>query len=52
MRVFAKTDIGKTRNMNQDCIYVSPEGENIKLYILADGMGGYNRRRNSQQFGC
>ncbi len=42
MRVFAKTDVGRMRNMNQDCIYVSPEEESIKLYILADGMGGYN----------
>lgn len=42
MRAFAKTDIGKMRNMNQDYIYVSPDDESIKLYILADGMGGYN----------
>jgi len=42
MRAFAKTDIGKMRNMNQDCIYVSPEDDSLKLYILADGMGGYN----------
>lgn len=42
MRAFSKTDIGKMRNMNQDCIYVSPEDESPKLYILADGMGGYN----------
>ncbi len=42
MRAFAKTDIGKLRNMNQDCIYVSPDNSNLKLYILADGMGGYN----------
>lgn len=42
MRAFAKTDVGKMRNMNQDCIYVSPDEESIKLYILADGMGGYN----------
>lgn len=42
MRAFAKTDIGKMRSMNQDCIYASPDEERIKLYILADGMGGYN----------
>ena len=42
MRAFAKTDIGKMRNMNQDCIYVSPEDQSLKLFILADGMGGYN----------
>lgn len=42
MKAFAKTDIGKMRNMNQDCIYVSTDEDNLKLYILADGMGGYN----------
>ena len=40
MKVFTKTDIGMTRSMNQDCYSVSNE-ENYKLYILADGMGGY-----------
>ena len=38
---FAKTDIGKARELNQDYYYVSSPEENIKLYILADGMGGY-----------
>ncbi len=40
MKVFTRTDIGMTRSMNQDCYSVSNE-ENYKLYILADGMGGY-----------
>ncbi len=42
MRGFAKTDIGKAREMNQDYYYVSEPESNIQLYILADGMGGYN----------
>ncbi len=42
MKVFAKTDIGKVRTMNQDYIYVPENEEDISLYILADGMGGYN----------
>lgn len=41
MRVLAKSDIGKARDMNQDYYYVSSLDDNIKLYILADGMGGY-----------
>ena len=41
MRVLAKSDIGKARDMNQDYYYVSSLEDNIKLYILADGMGGY-----------
>lgn len=42
MRAFAKTDIGKAREMNQDFIYVSEEINGMRLCILADGMGGYN----------
>ena len=42
LRVFANTDIGKARNMNQDYYYVSDYADELKIYILADGMGGYN----------
>ena len=42
MRILAKTDVGKARDMNQDFFYVSNlEEDEVKLYILADGMGGY-----------
>lgn len=41
MQVFAKTDIGKARDMNQDYYYISEKNSELKLYILADGMGGY-----------
>lgn len=41
MRVLAKSDIGKARDMNQDYFYVNPIEDELKLYILADGMGGY-----------
>ncbi len=42
MRVFAKSDIGKARNMNQDNYYIPQEDDKIQLFVLADGMGGYN----------
>ena len=42
MRAYARTDIGKAREMNQDCYYVSNEIDGMRLCILADGMGGYN----------
>ncbi|MCI8486298.1 MAG: Stp1/IreP family PP2C-type Ser/Thr phosphatase [Clostridia bacterium] len=42
MKVFAKSDVGKAREMNQDYYYISGPEEQIKLFILADGMGGYN----------
>lgn len=41
MEAFAKSDVGKAREMNQDYYYISPSENNINLYILADGMGGY-----------
>ena len=41
MRVLAKSDIGRVREMNQDSFYISDANNQIKLYILADGMGGY-----------
>lgn len=41
MRILAKSDIGKTREMNQDSFFVSEETDEIKIFILADGMGGY-----------
>ena len=39
--VFAKTDIGKARELNQDYYFISSPEDSLKLYILADGMGGY-----------
>lgn len=41
MLVFANTDIGMSRNMNQDYYYISDD-EELSIFILADGMGGYN----------
>lgn len=42
MRILAKSDIGRAREMNQDSYYASDlEKDELKLYILADGMGGY-----------
>lgn len=41
MQAYAKTDIGKAREMNQDFYYVSSEKNSMRLCILADGMGGY-----------
>ena len=39
--VFAKSDIGNVREQNQDYYYIPSNDSDLKLYILADGMGGY-----------
>lgn len=41
MRAFAKSDIGKLRDKNQDSFYISSPEDKLQLFIVADGMGGY-----------
>ena len=43
IKAYAKSDIGKVRDVNQDNYYINEnQFENMQLYILADGMGGCN----------
>ena len=42
IKAYAKSDKGKVREMNQDYYYISNSIDEIQIYILADGMGGYN----------
>ena len=42
MKIFAKSDLGKARELNEDAYYVPEENESLRIYMLADGMGGYN----------
>ena len=41
METFAKSDIDKARDMNQDYYYIPSPRNEIQIFILADGMGGY-----------
>ena len=41
MKAFARSDIGMVREMNQDNYFISDPNDEIKLFIVADGMGGY-----------
>lgn len=41
MIAFAKSDVGKVREMNQDFFYISKPEDRLQLFIVADGMGGY-----------
>ena len=44
MKTFSKTDVGRTRAVNQDYVLVcdQPIGNLPNLLIVADGMGGHN----------
>lgn len=44
MRTFSMTDIGRKRETNEDCAFVSerPLGNAPNLLAIADGMGGHN----------
>lgn len=41
IKAYAKSDIGKVREINQDSYYISDSLDEVQLYMLADGMGGY-----------
>lgn len=41
MRFIAKTDVGKKRSNNEDAYFAKIYNENISLFIVADGLGGY-----------
>ncbi len=40
MKVYARSDIGKVRSLNEDAYYAPGEGE--RFCAIADGMGGHN----------
>lgn len=42
MQYYGATDIGMKRTENQDRIYLPHSNEDVKLFIVADGMGGAN----------
>jgi len=41
MIYYAHSDIGKAREKNQDSYYIPSPNDALKLFALADGMGGY-----------
>lgn len=43
IKSYAKTDVGKARETNQDSFYITNEQfDKMQLFMLADGMGGCN----------
>ncbi len=41
MIVYAKSDLGKARDKNEDSYSIPNSDDELKIYLLADGMGGY-----------
>ena len=43
MEIYAKTDVGSVRSINQDYVFATdkPVGNLKNLFIVADGMGGH-----------
>lgn len=39
---FATSDVGKAREINEDFFFISFPDDPVQIYIVADGMGGYN----------
>ena len=42
IKAYAKSDKGNVRETNEDFFYISNSLDQIQLFLLADGMGGYN----------
>ena len=41
MIVYGQSDLGKARENNEDSYYIPNSDDELKIYLLADGMGGY-----------
>ena len=42
IKAYAKSDKGNVRETNEEYFYISNSLDQIQLFLLADGMGGYN----------
>lgn len=42
VKAFATSDVGRAREINEDYFSISYQDDPIQLFIVADGMGGYN----------
>ena len=41
-KAFATSDVGEARELNEDFFFISYPDDPVQLFIIADGMGGYN----------
>ena len=42
IKAYARSDVGRVRDLNEDYFYISNSLDDIQLFMLADGMGGCN----------
>lgn len=52
IKTYSKTDVGKKRKTNQDCVFTSetPVGNLPNLFAVADGMGGHRAGDYASRF--
>ena len=43
MKAFATSGVGKARQINEDSYFISYKEDKVQLFIVADGMGGYEK---------
>ena len=41
IKAYAKSDVGRVREINEDSFYISDSLDEVQIYMLADGMGGF-----------
>ena len=41
IKAYAKSDVGRVREINEDSFYISDSLDEVQIYMSADGMGGY-----------
>ena len=46
IKAYAKSDVGKVREMNQDAFYISDSLDEVQLYMRADRNGWIPRWRD------
>ena len=45
MNTVIKTDLGRVRQHNEDAVMIVYNQDEIPLFVLADGMGGFQLKR-------
>ncbi|MEG0571135.1 MAG: protein phosphatase 2C domain-containing protein, partial [Oscillospiraceae bacterium] len=52
MKLYANTDIGQKRQINQDTFFINQYSDNAGFAIVCDGMGGQNAGNIASEIAC